>query len=375
LTDASAAAERTFSRRVLAWWQDNGRTDLPWQRRPTLYRVWVSEIMLQQTQVTTVIPYYRRFIRRFPGVRALANATVDDVLGHWSGLGYYARARNLHRCARIIRDQHGGRFPRDMQRLVALPGIGRSTAAAILSLALDQRHAILDGNVKRVLCRHAGVDGWPGTTAVQRALWAIAEARLPQGGHAAYTQAMMDLGATVCTARSPACERCPVANDCVAHRQQRVRALPAARPKKALPQRRAIFLLARNEHGAVLLERRPPTGIWGGLWCPPQMDDGAATHTDSAYHCGIAHALAVRGLRAAAPARPLAVIEHTFSHFRLQMAPLLVPVSASAARIADGDDRRWVDPGDGRTLGILGLAAPVARLVASLSVKDIEERR
>jgi A/G-specific adenine glycosylase len=365
--DASPGA---FATRVVAWWQASGRRDLPWQRKPTPYRVWVSEIMLQQTQVATVIPYYQRFMRRFPGLRTLADADVDEVLTHWSGLGYYARARNLHRAARIVRDRHGGRVPRDMERLVALPGIGRSTAGAILSLALDQPHAILDGNVKRVLCRHAGVDGWPGATAVQRRLWAIAQERLPAGDHAAYTQAMMDLGATVCTARAPDCQDCPVQEDCTAHREQRVPTLPAPKPKKPLPRRRAVFLLARDTRGTVLLERRPPAGIWGGLWCPPQIEDDGAELLSGDDHEAITSALAARGLKAAAAGRALAVIEHTFSHFHLQMAPLLVPVLTDPAWVAEGPDQRWVGPSDANHLKALGLAAPVARLVASLAYEQ-----
>jgi A/G-specific adenine glycosylase len=340
-------ARARFASRVLAWAREHGRRDLPWQRRPTPYRVWVSEIMLQQTQVATVIPYYRRFVTRFPHVRALAAAEPDEVLALWSGLGYYARARNLHAAAQRVVDEHGGRFPRTLEALLALPGIGRSTAGAILSLALDQRHAILDGNVKRVLARHAGVDGWPGAPAVSRALWAEAEARLPGAGCGAYTQAMMDLGASVCRARDPDCGRCPVAADCAARRDARVEELPARRPRRRVPERAATFLLLRDPAGALLLERRPPAGVWGGLWCFPECADAHA----------LAPRLAAYGLRARRAATELAPVCHTFSHFRLRITPLLLEV-------AEASELRWLHPD---AAGSAPLAAPVARLVACVA--------
>ena len=342
-----------FADRVLAWWRSHGRKDLPWQRRPTPYRVWISEVMLQQTQVATVAPYFRRFVARFPGVRALAGAPIDDVLAHWSGLGYYARARNLHRAAGLVVARHRGRFPRSLEALTALPGIGRSTAGAILSLACGQRAAILDGNVKRVICRHAGVAGWPGENAVQRELWAIAEARLPEADFAAYTQAIMDLGATICTMREPACGACPVNEDCHAHARGLTDALPAARPRRALPQRSVVFVLARDRDCRVLLQRRPPAGVWGGLWGPPEC----ATPDE------VPGRLARLGLSATGPARTLAPVQHTFSHFRLHITPIVVDVAAVGADVvADAVDLRWIVPGIDPGVG---LAAPVARLVAS----------
>ncbi|MDQ2694431.1 MAG: A/G-specific adenine glycosylase, partial [Pseudomonadota bacterium] len=265
-----------FSRRVLDWHDRHGRKNLPWQQAPTPYRVWVAEIMLQQTQVATVIPYYRRFLARFPDIAALADAPLDDVLHLWSGLGYYARARNLHRAAVILRDRHGGELPLDFAALRALPGIGRSTAGAILAQAAGRRHAILDGNVRRVLARYHAVAGWPGQAAVNDALWEYAEGHTPHDRLAAYTQAMMDLGALVCTRRRPACAACPLAGGCQAHAQGRETDYPETRPRRQLPVRATRMLLLCAATGEVLLERRPPSGVWGGLWsfpeCPPAAD-------------------------------------------------------------------------------------------------------
>lgn len=352
-----------FADRVLAWWHGHGRKHLPWQRLPTPYRVWISEVMLQQTQVATVTPYFHRFFTRFPGVRALAGAPIDEVLALWSGLGYYARARNMHRAAGLVVEHHRGRFPRSLEALTALPGIGRSTAGAILSLACGQRAAILDGNVKRVLCRHAGVSGWPGESAVQRELWAIAEARLPDADFAAYTQAIMDLGATICTARAPACKECPVHEDCHALANGVVLELPASRPRKAIPQRSVTFVLVRNGEGRVLLERRPPAGLWGGLWGPPEC----ATPVE------VPDRLAQLGLAASGPAHTLAPVHHTFSHFRLRITPIVVDVApARAGAVADAAESRWVVPGADPGVG---LAAPVARLLASCARDTPEPAR
>ncbi|MFN2348462.1 MAG: A/G-specific adenine glycosylase, partial [Thioalkalivibrio sp.] len=261
-----------FSQRLLAWFKRHGRHDLPWQQDPTPYRVWVSEIMLQQTQVSTVISYYQRFMTRFPDVARLAAAPLDDVLHHWSGLGYYARARNLHKAAGLICERHGGLFPGDIEALEALPGIGRSTAGAILALTCGQRQPILDGNVKRVLARHAGVSGWSGEAKVLRRLWQLADARTPDRQVDAYTQAIMDLGATLCTRSRPRCEICPVAADCVARATVRTRELPAPRPKRDQPLRETGMLMVTSPAG-VLLERRPAQGLWGGLWGFPEVAD------------------------------------------------------------------------------------------------------
>lgn len=341
---------KSFSNRVLSWFELHGRHDLPWQRDPTPYAVWVSEIMLQQTRVTTVIPYYERFLQRFPDVRALAAAPLDEVLHHWSGLGYYARARNLHRAAGELLQRHAGAFPESIAEVQALPGIGRSTAGAILSLALGQRHPILDGNVKRVLARHAAVPGWPGKVAVQRELWELAEQRTPATGVASYNQAMMDLGATLCTRSSPACEQCPVAADCSARSAGEQADYPGRRGARALPVREARFLLLRDPQGRVLLEQRPAQGIWGGLWSLPELDIGADPHA----WC------AARGLSVSGEARELPPRRHTFSHFHLDIHPLEIPLAEPGCRLADGDRMSWYNP---KRPDPRGLAAPVSRLL------------
>ena len=338
-----------FAERVRRWYARNGRSDLPWQCPATPYRVWVSEIMLQQTRVETVRGYFERFVQRFPDVRALAAAELDEVLGLWAGLGYYARARNLHRAARRIVAEHGGEIPADPQALMALPGIGRSTAGAILSLGRGQCHAILDGNVKRVLARHAGIYGWPGRSAVARALWGVAEQRTPAVGTAEYNQAMMDLGAMVCL-RRPLCGACPVAADCHARLHGETDVIPAPKPKQTLPQREIVALvLQRRDDAAVLLEKRPPTGIWGGLWSLPEFADEGSLEQWIATRLG-----------GGAPER-LSPIEHAFTHFRLRIHPRRVHLEAPSS-IADGAQRDWHRPD--APLG--GLPAPIKRLVERL---------
>jgi len=299
-----------FARALLNWYAAHGRTNLPWQRDRDPYRIWVSEVMLQQTQVATVIPYYERFMARFPSIVALAAAEEDAVLQHWTGLGYYARARNLHRAARCVMSAHAGVFPRDLAAVRALPGIGESTAGAILAFAFDAPHAILDGNVKRVLARHFAVAGAPQTPAVARALWALARAHTPQTHTARYNQAIMDLGATVCT-RSPRCARCPVATTCAARAQDAVRDYPSPRVRRVLPVRQVRMLLVRDAGGAVLLQRRAPNGIWGGLWsfpeCAPELDPAAF----AAQILGL-------DLNLEPSWSPL---RHTFTHFHLDIVP------------------------------------------------------
>jgi A/G-specific adenine glycosylase len=325
-----------FANRLLEWHARHGRHDLPWQHPRTPYRVWIAEVMLQQTQVATVIPYYARFLARFPDARALARAELDDVLALWSGLGYYARARNLHRAAREIVARHGGEFPAGFKAVLALPGIGRSTAGAILAQARGARHAILEGNARRVFARHAGIKGWPGEPRVAEELWRVAESRLPATRLADYTQALMDLGATLCTARDPACARCPVAGDCVARSRGLVAKLPTPRPRRERPRRVAQLLLIGNARGELLLERRPESGIWGGLWCPP----------------------VVAGRKAGAKVlQRLPVIHHAFTHYDLELHP--VRVRANGARPA-GD---WVKL---RALSRYGVPAPVRKLLLSL---------
>jgi A/G-specific adenine glycosylase len=339
-----------FAPALLAWWERHGRHDLPWQQDRTPYRVWVSEIMLQQTQVATVIPYYARFMARFPDLVALADAPLDDVLHHWSGLGYYARARNLHRAAQAVRDRHGGTFPTAFDEVVELPGIGRSTAGAILALSGDRRYPILDGNVKRVLARWAGVEGWPGEPKVEAALWAISEAVTPPNRAADFTQAIMDLGATLCTRTRPGCTFCPVQADCVARATARQSALPSPRPARARPRRAVVWLVLR--HGAtVLLERRPPSGLWGGLWGFPEFP-------------GKDEALAFAEARGAVPAaaRAWPALSHAFSHFDLDIAPLVVEC-AEVPAVMEADRWAWYNT---RAPARLGLAAPVANLLAAM---------
>ncbi|SFF51668.1 A/G-specific DNA-adenine glycosylase [Fontimonas thermophila] len=339
-----------FAQRLLAWFDQHGRHDLPWQHPREAYRVWLAEIMLQQTQVATVIPYFTRFIARFPDIHALAAAPLDDVLALWSGLGYYARARNLHRCARQIVAQYGGTFPRTLEALMELPGIGRSTAGAILAQAFGQRTPILDGNVRRVLARYGAVPGWPGTPAVQKRLWQLAEALLPDERMADYTQAIMDLGATVCTARKPACVRCPVAPGCAALAQNAVAEYPHPRSKKKRPQRHARLLLIRNPQGQLLLERRAPLGIWGGLWCPPLLGE---LHLASGTWAQIL-------LDTASRVRQLPPLRHAFTHFDLELRPLQIELDAMPELICEPGQQLWVSLS---TLSHLGLPAPVRRLI------------
>lgn len=326
-----------FHDRILEWFDQHGRKTLPWQLNRDPYRVWISEIMLQQTQVATVIPYFEAFMQCFPDVRTLADAPQDEVLHYWSGLGYYARARNLHKAAQQLRDAHGGKFPEDFETVAALPGIGRSTAGAILSLSMDQHHAILDGNVKRVLARHAAVEGWPGRTAVANRLWEIAEARTPRNRVRDYNQAMMDLGALVCTRSNPDCAACPVNSDCMAYREGRQQEFPGRKPKKSLPQRQANWLVI-EAGDAVLLEKRPPAGIWGGLWCFPEADDDAVPGN----------------------AERLEPLTHTFSHFRLHIQPLRVAMPPAV----EERETVWYNTAQPQNLG---LAAPVRKLLDRLA--------
>jgi A/G-specific adenine glycosylase len=344
---------RSFADRVVAWHRIHGRHDLPWQHPASPYRVWVSEIMLQQTQVATVVPYFERFVARFADVRALAQASLDDVLHLWSGLGYYARARNLHAAARRVCEAHGGELPESFDALRALPGIGRSTAGAILALARSERHAILDGNVRRVLARHRGIDGWPGSPRVERALWDAAERATPRTDVAAYTQAMMDLGATLCVRARPACARCPIAEDCIARREGRQHALPAPRPRRPVPVRSARMLIAIDGDGAVLLEQRPASGVWGGLWSFPELADGDDPQEWLRRRIGCA----ARGCET------WTTFRHTFTHFHLDIVPLVVRVDATPARVMEGASLLWYNE---RQPPAIGLAAPVRSLIARL---------
>ena len=345
-----------FATPLLTWFDQHGRHDLPWQQPRTPYRVWLSEVMLQQTQVATVIGYFQRFVERFPTLPDLAAASTDEVMAHWAGLGYYARARNLHAAAGRCVELHDGDLPRDFNALLALPGIGRSTAGAILAQAWGERFPILDGNVKRVLARWHGIDGWPGSPAVEKQLWALAGAHLdevPAGRMADYTQAQMDFGATGCTRAAPACLACPLGGGCRALREGRVDRLPTPRPGKTLPEREAIALLLENSRGELLLQRRPPTGIWASLWTLPQADTEAQLRAWFTSE--------VRGDYDAAEI--MDVIVHTFSHFRLHLQPLRLRKVALRPGVGDNADLRWVGRAE---LACLGLPAPIRRLLHSL---------
>lgn len=350
---------QSFSDRILAWFVDNGRRGLPWQTPRTAYRVWVSEIMLQQTQVQTVLRYFQPFVDRFPHATALAEADLDDVLRLWSGLGYYARARNLHRTAKIVVAEYGGELPLEHERLTRLPGIGRSTAGAILALAADERHPILDGNVKRVLCRFAAVAGWPGEAQVAKRLWQLAERWTPQHRVAEYTQGIMDLGSMVCTRRQPRCGACPLRVDCRARARAQVNEYPWPRPRRALSLRRKIFVLLRRPDGCVLLERRSPIGLWGGLWSVPECEP----ETDLEYWC-----LSRFGQQPVGCLR-LPVMRHSFSHFHLEISPVLLDIAYAPLGVMEVDGALWYKHGESQ-LG--GLPAPVARLLQGLNTQTNE---
>ena len=342
-----------FSNRLLAWWDNHGRKDLPWQQDRTPYRVWVSEIMLQQTQVSTVIDYFERWMKRFPELSDLAQAVEDEVMGLWSGLGYYSRARNLHKAARTCMERFEGKLPSTSEQLVELPGIGQSTANAIVSLSLDQPAAILDGNVKRVLARHAGIEGWPGQSRILRQLWTEAESRLPQTQAADYSQASMDLGALVCTRTSPACGNCPVNADCSAYLSETVDSIPAPKPKKPVPSKRLHLLVFQDETGRVLLERRPPAGIWGGLWSFPEADS-------QDFDSGTAQGTTTT----------LDGLEHRLTHLHLRIQPTLVTMPGNSglecSELNDRPDTRWFKSTEWNSLG---LPKPIRTLLDQLDEK------
>lgn len=325
----------SFARKLIAWQKRHGRHDLPWQGSRNPYAIWVSEIMLQQTQVATVIPYYSRFMARFPDISALASAAEEEVLTCWAGLGYYARGRNLHKAAQIIGNLHSGRFPSSFDDVAALPGIGPSTAAAICAFAFGQRHAILDGNVKRLLARAFGVSGYPGEKKVETALWQLSRSLLPEQNLETYTQALMDLGATICTRSKPRCAGCPVRAGCVALRENRINELPGPRPRKALPERHSQFLVIR--HGPdLLLEKRPAPGIWGGLWSLPETDP----RSDAAQAC-----LQVSG-QLPGRIRALPALTHSFTHFKLHIQPLEVTLSRKPVRASESGGQVWMPLAD-----------------------------
>ena len=338
----------SFSERLLEWWDENGRQDLPWQHPRTSYRVWISEIMLQQTQVATVISYFERWMATFPDIASLANAPLDEVLSLWSGLGYYARARNLHRAAVQCTKQYAGQLPGSTEELNALPGIGLSTANAIISQSKDEPAAVLDGNVRRTLARHLALEGWTGKASVQRQLWKEAEARLPGDRGADYTQAVMDLGALICTRSRPACTKCPVNQDCQAFQLKQVELFPWPKPPTKVSEKTIHMLIMRDNNGRVLLERRPPTGIWGGLWSFPEGDSIESIE----QNLGLAET------------RPTALpqIEHRLSHVRMLIHPS-VATSSEAKQVKCSPQQRWFYPADHADLG---LPKPVSDLLLNI---------
>ncbi len=342
-----------FARQALTWYDAHGRRNLPWHIDRSPYRIWISEVMLQQTQVAIVIPYFQRFIARFPNVFALARADLDDVLALWTGLGYYARGRNLHAAAIAIADRHAGELPADLDALIELPGIGRSTAGAILASAFAVRAPILDGNVKRLLARFHAVEGYPGTTATSKQLWQHADAHTPSTRVADYTQAVMDLGAMVCTRTKPSCETCPLRDDCEALRTDTVSRFPQPRPRRTLPIKRTRMWLFTDERGRCLLEKRPPSGIWGGLWGPIEQTTEAP----------IDDVLATLGLQLEGDLMPLDGFRHTFTHFHLDVHPLRVPVARSNTTIADSDRYRWYGPGDNQPIGLSRVAERLLAMI------------
>lgn len=347
---ANAASPKQFQERLLAWYDLHGRKDLPWQTERSPYQVWISEIMLQQTQVNTVVPYFIRFMQSFPNVQALANAALDEVLKLWAGLGYYARARNLHHSAQLIL-KHGC-FPNNYEDLIALPGIGRSTAGAILSMAYGQRYAILDGNVKRVLARYHAVSGWPGLAPVANRLWELSECYTPTVRVADYTQAIMDLGATLCKRNAPLCQRCPVQEGCQANALQLTGTLPTPRNPKTLPIKHAVFLVLQDKRNRVFLEKRPHTGIWGGLWCLPQFQSPEET-----LEWCQTQAIHDREWKL------LPEDKHVFSHFQLNFQPLLINCEISGNQVSDTSLQVWHQI---EQLDNIGLPAPINRLLKQL---------
>ena len=339
-----------FAKTLLKWFGVHGRKNLPWQKSITPYRVWLSEIMLQQTQVETVIPYFNRFVKAFPNFKQLNTAKPDDVLHLWAGLGYYARARNLHKCAQTVVTQFNGKMPSSVEELISLPGIGRSTAGAIVSIAYEKPAPILDGNVKRVLARYHAIQGWPGNKAVEDALWKKAVQHTPRERCRDYTQAIMDLGATLCTRSSPDCPACPFKRTCKGLKQGLVNELPGKKPKKALPVKQIQMLLIKNKLGEILLEKRPPHGIWGGLWSLPELD----LETDSHTHC-------LTRFGKTGSLETLPAMRHTFSHYHLDISPVLLTLSKPLTGVTENNLRLWYNMENPPSVG---LAAPVKKLLS-----------
>lgn len=350
-----ALTPKQFQKKILTWFNQSGRKHLPWQQTQSAYFTWLSEIMLQQTQVATVIPYFQRFTEYFPTLSALAKAPIDDVIKLWSGLGYYARARNLHHCAQIIEEKYNGELPQDLTRLQKLPGIGRSTAGAILALAFNQSATILDGNVKRVLSRYHKLAGWPGLTPVNKQLWAIAEHYTPHDGPIRqYTQAMMDLGALICTRRHAKCTECPLQRHCKAYKEDCVAHYPSPKPVKVNPSRAITLVILINVHHEILLEKRPPSGIWGGLWSLPEcaITEKVKNFCEKNYHCEIEKSI-----------RSYPFLKHSFSHFQLEIRPVSIRVKKWCPPRMESNRIVWYNK---QQLASIGLAAPVKKLLNQL---------
>ncbi|OKY25657.1 A/G-specific adenine glycosylase [Thalassotalea sp. PP2-459] len=352
----SSKSATDFSEAVVNWYHQQGRKHLPWQQNKTPYRVWISEIMLQQTQVATVIPYYQRFMESFPNITALANAEQDLVLHHWTGLGYYARARNLHKAAQIMRDEYHGEFPQIIEQVVALPGIGRSTAGAILSLALKQHHPILDGNVKRVLSRHYMVEGYNGQSKYEKTLWPIAETLTPAKQVDAFNQAMMDLGATLCTRSKPDCTNCPITSTCLANASNEQQHFPQKKPKKKVPEKSVIMLILKQGDN-VLMIKRPPSGIWGGLYGFPETTTIEDIDNDLVN-------LGIKGVEQ----RTLTAFRHTFSHFHLDITPILIECQPEQRelRISESESHLWYNIASRDTVGLAAASCKILDEVREL---------
>ena len=380
---------------LLNWHAKHGRHDLPWQNRSDAYGIWLSEIMLQQTQVSTVLPYYEKFVSVYPTVFALAKAPIDEVLHLWTGMGYYARARNLHKAAKMVVAEHGGEFPNTLDAMMALPGVGKSTAGAILAFAYKQHHAILDGNVKRVLARYYAIEGWYGQRKVADALWAKAEANTPTRHIDTYTQAIMDFGATHCTRKNPACDSCPLATNCIAYQTNRTNELPHGKPKKAKPIKHTTMVFVLNQNKELLLIRNPPTGIWGGLWCPPTLTGThALTPTHPKGTDAVRNKKALKGtdairfnLNKGQPveiagfsteiSKVLPNFRHTFSHYHLDITPVVAQLQDSVGAslrvnvgaVAEATDQVWYNVANPQALG---LAAPIKTLIQQIYSNEPE---
>ncbi|MYM21254.1 A/G-specific adenine glycosylase [Duganella sp. FT135W] len=352
----------SFSADLIGWQQVHGRHTLPWQNTRDAYLVWLSEIMLQQTQVSAVLGYYARFLERFPTLRDLAAAPVEDVMAQWSGLGYYTRARNLHKCAQRVVAEYDGVFPSDPLLLAELPGIGRSTAAAIAAFSSGRRAAIMDGNVKRVFARVFGIDTYPGERKTEEAMWRRAEALLPEAGIESYTQGLMDMGATLCTRSSPSCERCPMQPRCVAFATGRTKDLPVRKPKKAVPEKHAVMLLV-VDGDQVLLEQRPPSGIWGGLLSLPELDGHVAAEDDEVEPADQdALMRAVSKFGEMESCEHLSTVTHVFTHYKLHIAPYRITLSRRLMLAAESG-HVWLNAAD---IANAALPAPVKKLLLEL---------